>query len=90
MFRALTCPSSGGQIVLTQRLVSSLSVNGCTVCRMRANSAEQSALISAQHSLLSSGILYSRLQRVTIPDAVLIQFVLLKMGMLMLETCRGL
>ena len=41
-------------------------------------------------SLLSSGILYSRLQRVTIPDAVIIQFVLLKMDMLMLETCRGL
>ena len=40
-------------------------------------------------SLLSSGILYSLLQRVTIPDAVIIQFVLLKMGMLMLETCRG-
>ena len=29
-------------------------------------------------------------ERVTIPDAVIIQFVLLKMGMLMLETCRGL
>jgi len=41
-------------------------------------------------SLLSSGILYSRLQRMTIPDAVITQFVLLKMGMLMLETCRGL
>jgi hypothetical protein len=41
-------------------------------------------------SRLPSGILYSRLQRVTIPDAVIIQFVLLKMGMLMLETCRGL
>jgi len=27
---------------------------------------------------------------VTIPDAVIIQFVLLKMGMLMLETCWGL
>ena len=40
--------------------------------------------------LLSFGIMYSRLQRVTIPDAVIIQFVLLKMGMLMLETCRGL
>ena len=43
-----------------------------------------------QSNLLSSGILYSRLQRVTIEDAVIIQFVLLKMGMLMLETCRGL
>ena len=58
MFRALTCPSSGEQIVLSQHLVSSLSVNGCTV------------------------------QRVTIPDAVIIQIVLLKMGMLMLEICR--
>ena len=76
-----------------------------------------------ESSLLSSGILYCRLQsddtrccgnticppqvcrmraecshpayctavyRVTIQDAVIIQFVLLKMGMLMLETCRGL
>jgi hypothetical protein len=43
-------------------------------------------------NVLSSGIVYSRLQTVTIPDAViiLVQFVLLKMGMLMLETCRGL
>ena len=40
--------------------------------------------------LLSTGVLYSRLQRLTIPDAVIIKFVLLKMGMLMLETCRGL
>ena len=31
MFRALTCPSSGGQIVFSQHLVSSLSVNRCTV-----------------------------------------------------------
>jgi hypothetical protein len=37
MFGALTCPSSGGQIVLSQHLVSSLSVNDCTVCRMRAD-----------------------------------------------------
>jgi hypothetical protein len=57
MFRALTLPSSGGQIVLSQHLVSSL---------------------------------YSPLERVTLPDVVIIQFVLLKMGMLMFETCRGL
>jgi hypothetical protein len=44
MFRALTRISSGGQILLSQHLLSSLSVNGCTVCRMRADSAE-SALI---------------------------------------------
>ena len=42
---------------------------------------------SLQGSLLSSGILDSRLQRVTIPNAVIIQFVLLKMGMVMIETC---
>ena len=40
--------------------------------------------------LLSTGILYGRLQRVTIPDAVIIQFVLMKMGILMFETCREL
>ena len=33
MFRAVTCSSSGGQIVLLQPLVTSLCVNGRTVCR---------------------------------------------------------
>ena len=37
MFRAVTCPSSGGQIVLSQHLVSSLSVQNSTVYRMRAD-----------------------------------------------------
>ena len=46
--------------------------------------------IPDESRLLSSGILYSRLQRMTIQDAVIIQFVLLKMGILMFETCRGL
>ena len=36
MFRALTCPYSGGNIVFTQHLVSSLSVNDCTVHRLKA------------------------------------------------------
>jgi len=36
MFRAVPCSSSGGQIVLSQPLVSSLSVNSRTVCRLRA------------------------------------------------------
>ena len=79
MFRAVTCSSSGGEIVLLQPLVSSLSVNGRTVFRLRANS-----------SPLSTGILYGRLQRVTIPDAVIIQFILLKMTIVQLKTCRGL
>jgi hypothetical protein len=38
MFRAVLCSSSGGQIVLLQHLVSSLSVNGRTVRRLRADS----------------------------------------------------
>jgi len=36
---------------------------------------------------LSTGILYGCLQRVTIPEAVIIQFVLLKMSKALLETC---
>jgi len=79
MFRALTCSSSEGQIVLSQHLVSSL----CTVQYIKP---DESRLLC---SLLSSGILYSRLQSVTVPDVVIIQFVLPRMGMLMLETCRG-
>jgi len=38
-------------------------------------------------SPLSIGILYGHLLRVTIPDAVIIQFVLLKMSKVLLETC---
>ena len=56
-----------------------------TLCTVQYSMPDESRL-----SPLSSGILYSRLQRVTIPDAVIIQFVLLKMGMLMLKICRGL
>jgi len=38
-------------------------------------------------SPLSTGILYGRLQRVTIPDAVMIKFDLLRMSIVLLETC---
>jgi len=76
MFRAVLRSSSGGQIVLLQPLVSSLSVNGRTVGRLRADC-----------SPLSTGILYGRIQRVTIPEAVIIQFVFLKMSKVLLETC---
>jgi len=37
-----------------------------------------------------SGLLYGPLQRVTISDAVIIQFDLLKISVVLLETCRGL
>jgi len=38
MFRALLWSSSGGQIVLVQHLVSSLSVGDCSVHRLREDS----------------------------------------------------
>jgi len=38
-------------------------------------------------TLLSTGILYGRLQRVTIPEAVVIKFVVLEMSKVLLETC---
>ena len=69
MFRTVPCSSSGGQIVLLQPLVSSLSVKSRTVCRWTADC-----------SPLSTCILYGCLQTVTIPEAVIIQFVLLKMS----------
>jgi hypothetical protein len=75
MFQAILWSSSGGQIALLEHLVSSLSVSGRTVHRLRA---------------LSTGALHGRLQRVTIPDAVTIQFDLLRMSIVLLETCREL
>ena len=75
MFRAIPCSSSGGQILLLQHLVSSLY----SVHRLRADC-----------SPLSTGALNSCLRRVTIPAAVKIKFDLLKMSMVLLETCRGL
>jgi len=59
-----------------------------TICMLHYNPRPVSRRLLC--SLLSTGILYSRLQRLTLPDAVIMQFVLLKMSMLMLETCRGL
>jgi hypothetical protein len=40
-------------------------------------------------SPLSTGVIYGRLQKVTIPDAEIIQYDLLKMSIVMLVTCRG-
>jgi hypothetical protein len=76
MFRAARCSSSGGQVVSPQPLVSSLFTNSRTVCRWRADC-----------SPLSTCILYGCLQRVTIPEAVVIQYVLLRMSSVLLETC---
>ena len=58
-----------------------------TLCTAQYSMPDESRLL---YCLLSSGILYCIVQRVTIPDAVIIQFVLLKIDMLMLKTRRGL
>jgi len=75
MFRATRCSSSGGQILSPQPLVSSPSVSSRAVCRWRADC-----------SPLSTCILHGCLQRVTIPEAVVIKFVLLRMNSVLLET----
>jgi len=46
-------------------------------------------LVESRLSPLSTSVLCRVLQRAKIPDAVCIQFFLLKMGMLMLKTCLG-
>ena len=76
MFRAAPCSSLGGQILLLQPLVSSPSVNSRTVRRLRVDC-----------SPLSTCVLYGCLQRVTIPEAVVIEFVLLRMSRVLLGTC---
>ena len=48
-----------------------------TLCKRIYSMPDESRL---QSSLLSSGTLYCTAERVTIPDAVIIQFVLLKMA----------
>ena len=78
MVRAARCSSSGGPIVLPQPLVSSPSVSSRTVCRWRADC-----------SPLSTCILYGCLQRVTIPEAVVIQLIILMISSVLLETCWG-
>jgi hypothetical protein len=108
MFWAISCSSSGAQIVLIQHLVLSLSVSDRPVHRLRKNSS------------FSTCAPDGHLLRVTIPDAVLtlnpltwriwwapnnasrwqigfnsafeglIQFDLLRMSKILLETCRGL
>jgi len=53
-----------------------------TLCKRPYSMPVESGL-----SPLSTGILYGRLQRVTIPEAVIIQFVLLKTSKVLHETC---
>ena len=51
MFRALLCSSLGGQIVLVQHLVSSLSLGDCSVHRLREDWLDWVSCWSAWHSI---------------------------------------
>ena len=53
-----------------------------TLCTVQYSMPDESRLLCSHPAYCT--------QRVTIPDVVIIQFVVLKIGMLMLETCRGL
>ena len=64
MFRAISCSSSGGQIVLTQHLVSSLRKQVSCLKLLQYNAANY-IIVTLDNSLVF---------RVMIPDAVLIQF----------------
>jgi len=57
VLRATSCSSSGGQIILIQHLVSSLSVSGPPVCGSRGN-----WLVCKPNSSLSTCILDGHLQ----------------------------
>ena len=61
-----------------------------TVCKRLYSMLDESRLCRVCSHPAYCTVLYSTVQRVTTPDAVIIKFVLLKMGMLMLETFRGL
>jgi len=56
-----------------------------TLCKRPYSTSVEKGL-----SPLLTDVLYGHLQRVTIPDAVIIQFDLLKMSIVLLETCGGL
>jgi len=123
MFRAISCSSSGGQIVLIQHLASSLSVSDRPVHRLRktfflnlctgrslTESDDTRCYINTiwppedeqdiarnmymsvrytgwERTSFSTRAPDGHLLRVTIPDAVLIQFDLLRMSKILLETC---
>ena len=77
MFRATLCSSPGGQILLIQHLVSSLSVSACPVCRLR-----RKFLLDLHTGRPPTEGDYTRCCIDTID--------ILMMSTTLLETCRGL
>ena len=67
-----------------------LSRSNCIVTASGIVTLRNQLFRAPVESPLSTGTLNSCLRRVKIPDAVTIQFDLLKISMVLLETCRGL
>ena len=70
-------------ILRTNRIITASGI--VTLCKRPYSMPVESGL-----SPLSTGTLYGRLQRVTIPEAVIIKFVLLRTSKVLLETRLGL
>ena len=74
---------SSSTLLILRRTNCITTVSGIvTLCKQPYNMRVESGL-----SPLSTRILYGCLQRVTIPETVVIQFVLLRMSSVLLETC---
>ena len=76
--------SSGTLLVLRRTNCITTASGTVTLCKQPYSMQVESGLQSALHL---HTVLYGCLQMVTIPEAVVIQFVLLKMSSVLLETC---
>ena len=84
MFRATRCSSSGGFIVYIQHLVLCMSL-------FLGDHSVHRQIVDWLATPLTAYALSGHLRRVTYkePDAVCIQWILLMMSIMLLETCRG-
>ena len=78
--------SSSTLLILRKTNCITTSSGIVTLCKQPYSMRVESGLQSAR-SPLSTCILYGCLQRVTIPEDVVIQLVLLRMSSVLLETC---
>ena len=67
-----------------------VTASGIVTLHKQLFSAPVESGLESGLSLLSTGALNSCLRTVTIPDAVTIQFDLVKISMVLLKACRGL
>jgi len=74
--------SSSTQLILRRTNCVTTASGVVTLCKQPYSMQVESGL-----SPLSTRILYGCLQRVTIPEAVVIQLVLLRMSSILFETC---